>query len=275
MFDDEPTVETRLPDEETTQTGVDFDDEPTRPDIRRDEIDGATAGADTPDHLIPEIDLPEGTVVSGGETPMVEADARGVFENTRTATPEREVAIVRNSETGERESFQGDNLSVDGTMNNPAMQEFMEGRAGEPGRWEVVEHSHPIDPTTRTTPEAWQYPSGQGGDFSVAHNESILGGNQPVERSISIVTGEGNQTVRYGFDPTNERPYWIGVPDEHGNPVTRFRSMEAYGEWYANRPGTNGASPHIEANAIHCCAERHGKHSNRRAHTDRGADTGR
>jgi hypothetical protein len=100
------------------------------------------------------------------------------------------------------------------------------------------------------TLEAQRYPSGRGGDFDVARWQSEQSGGQPVEQTVGIVTERGNETVTYGYDPTNPEPYSLAYPGPDGTPVTqRFRSMEAYGEWYENQPGTNGGSPHIDGEA--------------------------
>jgi hypothetical protein len=190
------------------------------------------------------IDLPEHTVMSG-ETPMAEHEARLMYENARRDAPHNEVGIFRNSETGEHIVIQGSNEFVDSrTSRNAALREFMDSRPGQTGRWDLIEHSHPVDPTRGVTHEAHRLPSGRNGDFDVARAESVARGGQPVEQRIGIVTERGHETVTYGYDPNNERPYSLSIP---GEPEPhRFRSMEAYGEWYENQPGTGGGSPHIE-----------------------------
>ncbi|KOX19920.1 hypothetical protein ADK67_32215 [Saccharothrix sp. NRRL B-16348] len=195
---------------------------------------------------LPVEDLPDGTVMHD-EHPMTEADARVMYDNARRDAPHHEVAVYRNSETGECIVVQGNNEFVDAYEGrNPAMREFLEGRPGGPGRWELVEHSHPVDPASGVTLEPHRYPSGRGGDFDVARSQAEAGG-QPVEQTIGIVTERGNETVTYGYDPTNPEPYSLTYPDARGNPVTkRFRSMEAYGEWYENQPGTGGGTPHVD-----------------------------
>ena len=193
------------------------------------------------------MDMPDGTVMYG-EKPMAEAEARIMYENSRRDAPHHEVGVYRNSETGECIVVQGNNEYVDaGAATNSAMKEFLESRPGEPGRWELVEHSHPADPATRVTLEAHRYPSGRGGDFDVARLQSEQSGGKPVEQTIGIVTERGNETVTYGYDPGQTQPYSLTYPGPDGQPVTlRFKSMEAYGEWYENQPGTGGGSPHIE-----------------------------
>jgi hypothetical protein len=199
------------------------------------------------DATIPVEDLPEGTVMFG-DRPMTEADAQVMYENARRDSPHNEVAVYRNNETGECIVVQGNNEFVDArAATNSAMREFLDSRHGEPGRWDLVEHSHPVDPVTGVTLEAHRYPSGRGGDFDVARWQSEQSGGQPVEQTIAILTERGNETVTYGYDPNDPQPYSLTYLGPDGTPVTqRFRSMEAYGEWYENQPGTGGGSPHID-----------------------------
>ncbi|GAA2659806.1 hypothetical protein GCM10010436_92360 [Paractinoplanes durhamensis] len=222
-------------------------------------IVGAQEGAATPVAEEPVMDMPEGTVMYG-DTPLAEAEARGMYQNARRDSPHNEVAVYRNSETGECIVVQGNNEYVDARAStNSAMREFIEGRPGEPGRWDLVEHSHPVDPATGVTLEPHRYPSGQGGDFEVARWQAEQSG-KPVEQTIGIVTERGNETVTYGYDPADPQPYSLTYPGPDGAPVTqRFRSMEAYGEWYENQPGTGGGSPHIDAEATTAVAAAPGR----------------
>jgi hypothetical protein len=219
------------------------------------------------------IDLPEHTVMSG-ETPMTEHEARVMYENSRSETPHNEVGIFRNSETGEHIVIQGNNEFVDSrTSRNAALREFMESRPGQTGQWELIEHSHPVDPTRGVTHEAQRLPSGRNGDYDVARAESIARGGQPVEQRIGIVTERGNETVTYGYDPNQAQPYSLTYPGPDGQPVSRrFKSMEAYGEWYENHPGTSGGSPHIEGEGGVASAP--GRRPRAGSRPEGGADTG-
>jgi hypothetical protein len=230
-------------DERTTVPDVPEDERPTIPG--GPEEDRPTIPND--EHAaLPVEDMPDG-VVMYDEHPMSEADARVMYENARGDAPHNEVAVYRNSETGECIVVQGNNEFVDAYEGrNPAMREFLESRPGEPGRWDLVEHSHPVDPASGVTLEPHRYPSGRGGDFDVARLQAEASG-RPVEQTIGIVTERGNETVTYRYDPANPEPYSLTYPDAQGNPVTeRFRSMEAYGEWYENQPGTGGGTPHVD-----------------------------
>ncbi|SED07313.1 hypothetical protein SAMN04489727_6287 [Amycolatopsis tolypomycina] len=238
--DERTTVPGGPEDERTTMPGGPEEDRPTIPNDEHADL--------------PVEDLPDGTVMHD-EHPMSEADARVMYENARRDAPHNEVAVYRNSETGECIVVQGNNEFVDAYEGrNPAMREFLESRPGEPGRWDLVEHSHPVDPASGVTLEPHRYPSGRGGDFDVARLQAEAGG-RPVEQTIGIVTERGNETVTYGYDPANPEPYSLTYPDAQGNPVTRrFRSMEAYGEWYENQPGTGGGTPHLEGDATPAAA---------------------
>src|SRR5262249_40395817 len=120
-----------------------------------------TAPGSAGDATIPVEDLPDGTVMSSDQ-PMSEGEARGMYDNARRDSPHNEVAVYRNSETGECIVVQGNNEFVDArAATNSAMREFLDSRPGEPGRWDLVEHSHPVDPATGVTLEPQRYPSGR------------------------------------------------------------------------------------------------------------------
>jgi hypothetical protein len=87
-------------------------------------------------------------------------------------------------------------------------------------------------------------PSGRGGDLTVAFDEASQTG-RPVEHTIDIVTEHGHEQIRYGYDPTSDRPFWVEVPDGAGGARRQpFRSFEAYHEWYENQ---FGHSPEVES----------------------------
>src|SRR5262249_2495871 len=125
---------------------------------------------------------------------------------------------------------------------------FLRSRPGEAGRWEFVEHSHPVDPTRGVTTEAQRFPSGYNGDYDGVRADAIARGGKPVQERIGIVTERGNETVTFGYDPNDPKPYSLTYPGPDGKPVPeRFKSMEAYGEWYENHPElTGGGTPHLE-----------------------------
>jgi hypothetical protein len=211
--------------------------------------DGPTAATAGPDgDGIPLSGLPEGTVMYA-DTPLTEPQARAMYENARRDGPYNEVAIFRNGETGECIVVQGGSRSVDHRFSaNKAMLEFMrEAPDTRSTHWDLVEHSHPMDPYTGVTRPEHRYPSGRNGDFDVARGEAQRN-QRPVEQSIGIVTEHGNDTIRYGFDPQSSQPYWLTAPGPDGAPVThRFATLDEYGAWYAGQPGAEGRSPHVSA----------------------------
>jgi hypothetical protein len=181
---------------------------------------------------IPVIDMPEGTVMFGGERPLTATEARTMYSNSIADTPHREAAIYENADTGERIVVQG---TEDFTaVPDDVWTEFAAERLG--GRWRAVEHYHPVGEAGVTPPHD-RYPSGAGGDLDGAAQEARASG-EPHQASIDIVTESGPDRIQYGYDPTAERPYWVDVPGANGTRVRQsFRSMQEYHEWYEQQTG--------------------------------------
>ncbi|MET0133794.1 MAG: hypothetical protein ABW215_09395 [Kibdelosporangium sp.] len=191
--------------------------------------------------------LPDASVISGGEKPFSAAEADTVYANCRKETPGREAAVLENTATGERVVVQGHETLAfgEGSDFQSVWREFT---AANPGAtWKLVAHSHAVDATTGVTPLSQRFPSGRGGDFSVAAGEAAATGHK-VEHSIDIIVEGGkNEKVRYGYDPGTEQPFWVEVPDGNGGKTPeRFKSYEAYHEWYQRR---FGQSPEVEGGA--------------------------
>jgi hypothetical protein len=190
-----------------------------------------------------------------------------MYDNARAETPNREVAMYRNTETGEYIVVQGDTGEAAvgrgpaGLSESPReggyaqkWKEILDGR--DVGRWELVRHSHPahqaLPSGEHVTPAHARFPSGTEGDLTIVQREAKASG-RPVEQAIDITTERGNEVVKYGYDPTNERPYHVTFPGEDGTPTTeRFKSIESYSEWYENKfgftpeagpPGARAAEP--------------------------------
>ena len=196
-------------------------------------------------------EMPEHSVMMDKE-PKDPAGAHTMYENSRLETPDREVAIYRNSDTGEHIVIQGgkENVSVgvgtSGKVEGPsagdhhqAWKEILDGQ--KVGRWELIRHSHPADlllPSgDRVTPHRDRVPSGRGGDLSIAEADAKRSG-RPIEQKLDIRTERGDEVVSFGYDPGQERPFHVTVPDSEGTPqTTRFKSLEAYGEWYEHQFG--------------------------------------
>jgi hypothetical protein len=191
--------------------------------------------------------LPDASVISGGEKPFTVAEADQVYANCRKETPGREAAVLENVETHERVVVQGHETLAfgEGSDFESVWREFT---AAHPGStWRLVTHSHAVDPASGVTPLAARFPSGRGGDLSVVVGEATAAG-RPAEHTIDIVV-EGGKTakVRYGYDPGVAQPFWVEVPDGRGGTSTeRFASFEAYNEWYQGRFGT---SPEVSGDA--------------------------
>ncbi len=196
-------------------------------------------------------ELPEHSVMMDAN-PKDLVGTRTMYDNARAETPNREVAMYRNTETGEYIVVQGDareaavGTGPGGLSESPReggqaqkWKEILDGR--DVGRWELVRHSHPAHEVLpggeRVTPEHARFPSGAEGDMTIAQREATASG-RPVKQAIDITTQRGNEVVTYGYDPTQERPYHVTYPGENGTPTTeRYKSIEAYSEWYENKFG--------------------------------------
>lgn len=227
---DETTSPGGSPRDTIPDSGPPTIDETTSP---RDTIPDSGSPRSTDD--IPVIDLPEGSIMHGGnEAPLTAAEAQTMYDNAIADTPHREVAIFENTETGERIVIQG-NESLTGAPPE-VWAEFAAEQMGG-GRWRGVKHNHPVSSETGVTPPHDRFPSGAGGDLAGAAAEGQASG-QPHSESIDIVTENGPDQVHYGYDPTQERPYWVDVPGPGGTRTReQFRSMEAYHEWYEQQTG--------------------------------------
>ncbi len=240
-------------------------------------------GARTPEdaesvpHSVEHLEFPEGTVAapppvrdrSAAESARYRRDAdemydtmwRGFAEDAadQAAARRREAAMFRNSETGEIILIQGDESSVYVTERGPGGEVRREYPAGggqaqqwkeildraDAGRWELLRHSHPIDPGTGAVAHYARFPSGATGDFS-AVLFSAVSDNQPVSSRIDYMTADGPNHTIFGVTPESDRPVWIDYPDpETGSrQFLEFESIEAYHQWYQERFGSSlGAVP--------------------------------
>jgi hypothetical protein len=73
---------------------------------------------------------------------------------------------------------------------------------------------------------------------------------RPWRSRIDIVTEEGRQAVDYGYDPGDERPYWIEYPGPGGRRLPeRFKDLLQYHEFVERQlaarrnPGGGGGEP--------------------------------
>jgi len=204
--EDEPTGKLERPAEEETTTGR-TTDEPTL------------------------IDLREGSIMHGPK--LSAADAETMYAGTIADTPHREAAIYENVDTGERIVVQGTE-----SITKVAPKVWAEFAPEHPDSryWRGIKHYHPIE-EGGVTPQENRYPSGRGGDLdSIAADAQFAGG--PQAQSIDIVTESGPEKINFGYDPTDERPYWVDLPGPEGSRVqARLESLEAYHEWYKQQTG--------------------------------------
>jgi hypothetical protein len=187
---------------------------------------------------IPEIELPDGSIMYGGDPPMSHADAQQMYERTIAETPNREAIILENVETGERIVIQG-NENVSGASPD-VWAEFAAEQLNR-GRWKGVKHNHPVG-EGGVTPMHERFPSGAGGDLAAAAQDAIAAG-KPHSESIDVTTETGPQEIHYGYDPASESPYWVDVPGPDGARIKEsFGSIEDYHAWFEKQTGLQMAT---------------------------------
>ncbi|WP_127572985.1 polymorphic toxin type 4 domain-containing protein [Georgenia faecalis] len=165
------------------------------------------------------------------------AAARDFFEGFVTSQPGLEAALLRNPVTGEHIVVQGAPASVDTRPGHGVWEGLIPPEKLGTGRWELVAHSHPVDPLTGVTPDWAQVPSGADGDFAVSVHEAQVSG-APVVQEIWITTESGPGVTRYGYDPSTPEPYFIDLPTpEGGREIVQFATMDDYHDWYKARFG--------------------------------------
>ena len=234
-----PTAPERLPsgahDEEPSQTSSHAPTETTTTDEGRPGV--RSPGGEEEQTLVdwePDVvhELPSGSAIMF-DTP---AEGRKLYSQSIREDSQREVAIYRNTRTGEVVVGQGSagEVALD-------LQVMHESLPGPPGTWELEAHYHPINEQTGVTPPAQRLPSSTNGDFSVLEWESQRAGNTPRTSRIDIITeGDRRNYTEFSYDPSAERPYKIDYPHPETGERTQleFKSREAYEEWYSdNHPG--------------------------------------
>jgi hypothetical protein len=232
----EPTTPERLPsgprDEEPGQTSSPAATKTATTDEGRPGV--RSPGSEEEQTLVnwePDVvhELPSGSAIMF-DTP---AEGRQLYSKSIREDSQREVAIYRNTRTGEVVVGQGSEGEV--ALDLQVMHESL---PGPPGTWELEAHYHPIDAQTRVTPPAQRLPSSTNGDFSALEWESQRSGNQPRTSRIDIITeGDRRNYTEFSYDPTAERPYKIDYPHPETGERTQveFKSREAYEEWYQNQ----------------------------------------
>ncbi len=242
----EPTTPERLPssplDEEPSQTSSHGTTEATTTDDGRP---GGRSPSDEEKTLVdvkpideeqtrvdwePEVvrELPDGSAM-WFDTP---AETRAEYNRSIREDSRREVAIYRNTRTGETVIVQGDETSF-----KVDLQVAHEALPGPDGTWELEAHYHPINPQTGVTRVPQRLPTSTNGDFAILEWESQRAGNQPRTSRIDyVVEGDKRDYTEYSYDPSAEHPYKINYPDPvNGKRVpVDFKSREAYEEWFSD-----------------------------------------
>ncbi|HEY7909922.1 MAG TPA: DUF4157 domain-containing protein, partial [Thermomicrobiales bacterium] len=230
-----PTTPERLPsgahDEESSHTASHATTETTttdegRPGVRSPVGEEEQTLVDWEPDVVHE--LPAGSAILF-DTP---AEGRKLYNQSVREDSQREVAIYRNTRTGEVVVGQGSGSQV-----ALDLQVIHESLPGPPGTWELEAHYHPINEQTGVTPAPQRLPSSTNGDFSVLEWESQRAGNQPRTSRIDIITeGDRRNYTEFSYDPNADRPYKIDYPDPVNGERTQveFKTREAYEEWYSD-----------------------------------------
>lgn len=188
---------------------------------------------------VPFIDLPDGSIMYGGDKPLTPVQARKMYDNAIAHTKRREAQLMWNIDTGDYIVIQG---TEGGVVTAPdAWRAFASERLG--GRWVGVRHYHPVGPDG-ITPRHGRYASGV--DLVATRHDALRTG-RPRSHTIDIVTEHGRQEIWYGYDPTVKpslwnlwqgRPFWFEFRGPGGTRMRRdFRSVKDYHEWVSNQTG--------------------------------------
>ncbi|NEQ20279.1 MAG: hypothetical protein F6K28_13745, partial [Microcoleus sp. SIO2G3] len=239
------------------------------------DLERAQAVRDAVEHM----QLPEATVVMPPErqdsTPQEQLryvrDAQVIYQNSwrgfsddspaeQAAARSKEVALYRNTQTGEFIIIQGNDQTVyveeSGTGSERQLEapggagvaqrwkEILDGQ--DVGHWALVAHSHPVDPNTGVVADRDRFPSGSTGDMGVLIQESDLAGGQPRSSRINYETAEGPNHTDFGYNPSASNPFWINFPDPNTGQRQRleFPDLAAYHTWMRETFGIDmGAVP--------------------------------
>ncbi len=186
--------------------------------------------------------LPKETVMSPGRATSL-TDARTMYKNTFAEDPGREAALYRNTVTGEYIIVQGERSVAqvapgEAPRRGGQDQRWKEilDKGSDVGRWELQAHSHPTEASGAVHP-ANRYPSGAKGDMGAMVAEARAAGHARSSR-IDYRLESGPSHTDFGFDPANDRPYWIDVEGLPGMP-RRFATMESYHEFLETQVGVD------------------------------------
>ena len=217
-------------------------DEPAAKPVRPDTAEPAAhADGDV-------IEMPEGSV---GQLPGPQAADRAAnqafFDSWHSSDPTREIALMRNSVTGEYVVVQGTATGVALGRDNPRWQELLAPEQRAKGRWTFEAHAHPVDVPGGTTPRELRLPSGggKGGDMAGVGAEALRTG-APVSEQLRYVDEQGPQTLTYGCDPKAEKPFFIERVGADGTVDRRtFGNLEEYEAFFRGEvPGGDPGAAH-------------------------------
>lgn len=190
-----------------------------------------------PGDTIERVDIEHGMVIMSSEgRSLSRRDAAELFTNAVRNTPNAEVALLRNVDSGDFVVVIGDDARVQLGEANPNWREILPERAKR-GRWVLEEHSHAVDPTTGRTPERARWPSGGDGDFLIVVTEALRTG-QVARGRIRVHAGADQQVSEYAYHPGAARPYEIDIALGDGTRYRkRYATIEDYLIDYATRTG--------------------------------------
>lgn len=205
---------------------------------------------------VEDLTLPDGTVAmppprrdgSLGEQVRYLADAHDMYHTMRRDDPVLEVAIYRNPQTGECIIIQGngDRVAVTDASGAAAVpepggvaqqwKEILDG--SDVGHWELVAHSHPIDPRTGVVADYNRFPTGANADFSTVVYAAWMSGEARSSR-IDYETAAGSNYTEFGYNPSLPKPFWVNYPEPgtEQRKVLEFANLSAYHDWIRHTLG--------------------------------------
>lgn len=188
--------------------------------------------------------LPDGTVMMD-PNPTSHAAARQNYHNMIADAPTHESAMYRNTKNGifvcvqgnaefvavEEHGAGGKPEAPRGAGQAQRWKEILD--AGEDvGEWELVAHSHGVDPTTGSVKFRDRFPSGAAADIG----NVIPRGDQATPRTSRIdymVNGVLEHTL-FGYDPDGgAAKVWVDYPDQFGQRQRiAFPDVAGYHQWF-------------------------------------------
>jgi len=205
-----------------------------------------------PDWIREQKHLTPGSVVIDSD-PTNPVKALDDYRARLRESPDREVGIYRNTETGHLIVVQGDAMNVfvdlQKVKGKPGeVKKFGPAGAGgkqgwkqvllgqDVGDWELVIHFHPADHGADAAGLPVRMPSGKGADMSIVEAESIRAGGTPRKSRIEYMEGNGQLGhTDFGYDPgLPGGPYWVDHADPMGGGRTKtpFATIEAYHDYF-------------------------------------------